>query len=74
MNTTVRARAPQGSYWNLNRETTLNWLALGMLLAAWNASDGEPASKAPGKPEALRGYSQVSVRAANRAAVTMHEE
>ena len=25
--------------WALHRETSLNWLALGLLLAAWNAAD-----------------------------------
>ena len=55
-----------GSSWSLHREATLNWLALGLLLAAWNASYNEPAPNAPGRSEALRGYSYVSVRAANR--------
>ncbi len=60
------------------REVTLNWLALGLLLAAWNASDdaagpglraanGSP--DAPRRPAALRGYAQVSVRAAARSSV-----
>ena len=74
MITTALARNPRGSYWNLNRETTLNWLALGMLLAAWNASDSEPASKVPSKPEALRAHAHVSVRAANRSGATMRME
>jgi hypothetical protein len=55
------------------REAALNWLALGLLLAAWNASDNDagaslrprPEALLP-KPEALRGYDYVSVRAANR--------
>jgi hypothetical protein len=39
-------------------------LAFGLLLAAWNAADdGEPATH---RPQALRGYSQVSVRAVER--------
>jgi hypothetical protein len=49
------------------REASFNWLALGMLLAAWNASDNETAA-AVRKPQALRGYASVSVRAAGRAA------
>jgi hypothetical protein len=47
------------------REASLNWLALGLLLAAWNAADndaGEPGRR----PETLRGYPYVSVRAAVR--------
>jgi hypothetical protein len=54
------------SFWVPQREASLNWLALGMLLAAWNASDTEPAPNAPRRPEELRGYAQISVRAANR--------
>ena len=54
------------AFWALRREATLNWVALGMLLAAWNASDNEPGANSR-RPEALRGYSQISVRAANRA-------
>jgi hypothetical protein len=54
------------SFWAPHREASLNWLALGMLLAAWNASDTEPAPNAPRRPEELRGYAQISVRAANR--------
>lgn len=52
------------AWWSQRREASLNWLALGVLLAAWNASDnGAPAAARP-RPEALRGYSSVSVRAA----------
>jgi hypothetical protein len=61
----------------MRREATLNWLALGLLLAAWNASDRDaPARDASAnasadalrRPEALRGYSHISVRAVNRVA------
>ena len=52
------------------RELTLNWLALGLLLAAWNAvDDGGVNGDKPPRPAALRGYAHVSVRAATRAAV-----
>jgi pectin methylesterase-like acyl-CoA thioesterase len=53
------------------REATLNWLALGLLLAAWNASDDSvpAAAKPPQRPEALQGHPHVSVRAATAAAV-----
>jgi hypothetical protein len=69
---TARTNRPSGSFWTSRREAALNWLALGMLLAAWNASDSESAQNAPSraealsKPAALRGYAHVSVRAANR--------
>jgi hypothetical protein len=50
--------------WSQRREAALNWLAFGLLLAAWNAADdAQPATR---RPEALRGYSQVSVRAVER--------
>jgi hypothetical protein len=62
----IRPR-PCYSFWSGRREATLNWLALGLLLAAWNASDND-VPQASRRPEALRGYSHVSVRAANRAA------
>jgi hypothetical protein len=48
------------------REASLNWLALGLLLAAWNAADNDTAAQVQRRPEALRGYSSVSVRAAQR--------
>ena len=54
------------TWWAQHREASLNWLALGLLLAAWNAADNGTAQPAPRRPEALRGYSSVSVRAAQR--------
>jgi hypothetical protein len=68
--TLLHNRSPS-AFWTLRREATLNWLALGLLLAAWNASDNSAPDKdgAAGvhrRPESLRGYSYVSVRAANR--------
>jgi hypothetical protein len=50
--------------WSQHREATLNWLALGLLLAAWNVVDD--GSSAKRRPESLRGYSTVSVRAVTR--------
>jgi len=64
--TTPTLRHPTASFWSARREASLNWLALGLLLAAWNASDNDAAAKARPRPEALRGYSYVSVRAAHR--------
>jgi hypothetical protein len=76
------------SFWASRREATLNWLALGLLLAAWNAADNDLANNgvadhdvagndmsvdrrtasARRRPEALRGYDYVSVRAVQRSA------
>jgi len=55
-----------GHFWAQHREASLNWLALGLLLAAWNASDNDTPAQLRRRPEALRGYSSVSVRAAHR--------
>jgi hypothetical protein len=52
------------------REAALNWLALGLLLAAWNASDNDTGAALRPRPEALRGYDYVSVRAVQRMACT----
>lgn len=71
--TTLSPSHPTASFWSARREAALNWLALGLLLAAWNASDNDAASNDAAtdvhrRPEALRGYDYVSVRAANRVA------
>jgi hypothetical protein len=57
----------KGSWWPQHREASLNWLALGLLLAAWNAADNDCAARIPRRPQALRGYPSVSVRAARHA-------
>jgi hypothetical protein len=58
-----------GNWWSQRREASLNWLAFGLLLAAWNASDDAQELPAAHRPSALRGYASVSVRAA-----TLHAE
>jgi hypothetical protein len=63
--------AARNGFWTLHREASLNWLALGLLLAAWNAADSRPVPDLRRRPEALRGYHYVSVRAAQRADVTV---
>ncbi|HEX4150875.1 MAG TPA: hypothetical protein VHY75_01560 [Steroidobacteraceae bacterium] len=45
----------------LQRDVTLNWLALGLLLAAWNSADD--AGCTARRPQPLQGYSYVTVRA-----------
>lgn len=67
-NINLGPRHAAGSFWSARREAPLNWLALGLLLAAWNASDNDAAVNARPRPGALRGYSYVSVRAAHRVA------
>ena len=34
-------------FWSIHREASLIWLALGLLLAAWNASDNESQATPP---------------------------
>jgi hypothetical protein len=66
MNATLKIRAPQAPHklWSQHHEPALNWLALGLLLAAWNAADNDVVRHEPRRPQSLRGYSMVSVRAA----------
>ena len=67
LNTSAQQRPARATCWSSRRETALNWLALGLLLAAWNASDNDAAANVR-RPDSLRGYAFVSVRAANRIA------
>jgi hypothetical protein len=64
-------------FWVQHCEASRNWLALGLLLAAWNAADRDcldpPRHPEPSRdpaalqrPELLRAYPWVSVRAARR--------
>jgi hypothetical protein len=55
----------RNTFWIQHREASLNWLAFGLLLAAWNAA-GDDSSRPGRRPDALRGYSSVSVRAVQR--------
>jgi hypothetical protein len=64
----TQTRGMPGKFWSQHGEATLNWLALGLLLAAWNAADNEVGvGEMRRRPEALRGYGYVSVRAMARA-------
>jgi hypothetical protein len=58
-------------FWSQHREGSLNWLALGLLLAAWNAADDGASTLKARRPDSLRGYAHVSPRAAQRAAVNI---
>jgi hypothetical protein len=63
---TLAPRNPTASFWSARREASLNWLALGLLLAAWNASDRDAPANVRPRPAALRPYPYVSVRATQR--------
>jgi hypothetical protein len=58
------------TWWSQHREASLNWLALGLLLAAWNAADNGATTQVKRRPESLRGYAYVSVRAQRSASTT----
>jgi hypothetical protein len=64
----ISARNPSmpRKLWSEHREASRNWLALGLLLAAWNATDNDACQTSSARPPALRGYAAVSVRAAQR--------
>jgi hypothetical protein len=68
LNTPTRQNRSPATLWTSRREVTLNWLALGLLLAAWNATDRDAGATARRRPETLRGYEYVSPRAAMRMA------
>ena len=58
-------------FWAQHREASCNWLAFGLLLAAWNLADpADPADRTDppndGRPASLRAYPCVSVRAVQR--------
>jgi hypothetical protein len=59
------------TFWNQHREASLNWLALGLLLAAWNAADHNDSKTDQRRPDGLRGYTQVSVRATQRSQTSL---
>ncbi len=48
--------------WSDYRDTSWSWLAIGVLLAAWNACDDDPSPPVP-RPGMLREYPVVSRRA-----------
>ncbi len=52
--------------WTQSRDASLNWLALGVLLAAWNAVD-DPSALGH-RPQVLRAYPCVTVRSMTRTA------
>jgi hypothetical protein len=52
--------------WLQHREAALNWLAFGLLLAAWNAADSNDPCGGKPRPDALRAYPSVTVRAVMR--------
>ncbi len=48
-------------FWSKHREASLNWLALGLLLAAWNASDNDGRSEVAAPMHHAKGHKTVNV-------------
>ncbi len=61
----------QSSYpwFEVRNESTRNWLALGLLLAAWNFSDNDAVRGAASKPAPLHNHTLVTVRSARAHAI-----
>ena len=55
-------------FWTQNREASLDWLALGLLLAAWNATDGGDDLSIRRRPDAARVLGRVRTSGAATAA------
>jgi hypothetical protein len=55
----ARCQTPR-EFWSRHREASLNWLALGLLLAAWNASDNEPQSDTSAPVHHAKGHKTVN--------------
>ena len=64
------ARGSKETWWSQHREASLNWLALARTAAGGVECGGQPrgAPQAKRRPESLRGYAYVSVRAQRSAA------
>jgi hypothetical protein len=61
----VTANRGAVAWWNAGRrERGLNWLAFGLLLAAWNFSDNDAVITRAGRPSALAHHGVVTVRSA----------
>ena len=56
-------RRPVNPWMEIRSESARNWLALGLLLAAWNFSDNDAVGARADKPAPLQKYTQVTVKA-----------
>ena len=54
--------ATPGRLWSQHREASLNWLAFGLLLAAWNAADDDAGRTRPRPPIAARLFMRLGAR------------
>jgi hypothetical protein len=59
-------------FWSEHGEASLNWLALGLLLAAWNATDNEAANRGAQTTEAQPATWGPGARAANSVPAIYH--
>jgi hypothetical protein len=56
----IRGWATPRGFWAKHRESTLNWLALGMLLAAWNAADRQSTASVAAQTKLSKGHKSVN--------------
>ncbi len=56
-------RTPAFTWFEPRSEGARNWIALGLLLAAWNFSDNDAVQAETGKPAALQHHALVTARA-----------
>jgi hypothetical protein len=60
----MTSRPSINPWFEMRNESTHNWLALGLLLAAWNFSDNDAVRMAADKPPTLQNHAVVTVRTA----------
>ena len=65
----MTSRPSSNPWFEMRNESSRNWLALGLLLAAWNFSDNDAVRIAANKPPSLQKYAVVTVRTARAHAV-----
>jgi hypothetical protein len=55
-------RIPTFTWFEPRSESVRNWIALGLLLAAWNFSDNDAVNTAVSKPRALQHHTLITTR------------
>jgi hypothetical protein len=58
----MKNRQPAFTWFEPRSESARNWLALGLLLAAWNFSDNEAVRKQAAKPHGLQHHALITAR------------
>ena len=58
----MKHRDAHTAWFELRSECARNWLALGLLLAAWNLSDNDAVRSGEDKPHRLQHHALITVR------------